>query len=553
MDFFGLVFSDIVALFILIALFITFAWLPRVFKRHFISLSPIQRHSLKDLFILIFKNKEIRRRVLITIGILIILRIMFFIPLPGINISALQDFSGKIQNPSFLTKIELFTKMVRGLTIFSLGLMPFFSACLLLQLGSVFIPSLRRFTFGGEQGRNRLLRYTYILTILLSIFYAYILTSWIFKLSTFKEVNLVMLPAWQFRLITIPILVGAVILLLFIADIITKYGIGNGVAVIAVSYFPIKLLLAAKEMPILYFQIKQISDGIVYSLIILLILLILFIGIIWGSFYFTRMGKIIKIRNKNFQENFIYLRPTIVGYIPLEWTVGWTNTIIFLSMTYAPFLKSSLFVHFLIPIIKCVLIFVLTYVYALIVFKPKYIQNLLKTYGVTVIEEDNRFIERFLKYNLKKVLVFTGLFLIGAMFLPDLITYLLKIPSYAIVSLFDWAVFIPFVGVISDIIQQLEFFKDKESSGIKTWSICYIALGENEAEIKRAYLASQGIPSLIEPLRFSWGMPVRTVVDQYRIYVPKNKKEIARNLILKLDKRILKTKPIYIDRIIFTR
>ncbi|MCU4138921.1 MAG: hypothetical protein MW689_000710 [Thermodesulfobacteria bacterium] len=73
-----------------------------------------------------------------------------------------------------------------------------------------------------------------------------------------------MLPAWQFRLITIPILVGAVILLLFIADIITKYGIGNGVAVIAVSYFPIKLLLAAKEMPILYFQIKQISDGIVY-------------------------------------------------------------------------------------------------------------------------------------------------------------------------------------------------------------------------------------------------------------------------------------------------
>ncbi|MCU4138923.1 MAG: hypothetical protein MW689_000712 [Thermodesulfobacteria bacterium] len=74
-----------------------------------------------------------------------------------------------------------------------------------------------------------------------------------------------------------------------------------------------------------------------------------------------------------------------------------------------------------------------------------------------------------------------------------------------IVSLFDWAVFIPFVGVISDIIQQLEFFKDKESSGIKTWSICYIALGENEAEIKRAYLASQGIPSLIEPLRFSLG------------------------------------------------
>ncbi|MCU4138920.1 MAG: hypothetical protein MW689_000709 [Thermodesulfobacteria bacterium] len=139
MDFFGLAFSDIVALFILIALFITFAWLPRVFKRHFISLSPIQRHSLKDLFILIFKNKEIRRRVLITIGILIILRIMFFVPLPGINISALQDFSGKIQNPSFLTKIELFTKMVRGLTIFSLGLYAIFLSLFIITARFLFL------------------------------------------------------------------------------------------------------------------------------------------------------------------------------------------------------------------------------------------------------------------------------------------------------------------------------------------------------------------------------------------------------------------------------
>jgi len=519
--FFELAFPGIVALFILIALFIIFVWLPRVFKRHSIFLSLIQRYSLKDIFIWMFKNAEIRRRVLITIGILIILRIMFFIPLPGINISALQDFLGKIQNPFFSTKIELFTKMTRSLTIFSLGLMPFFSACLLLQIGSIFLLFLRRLTFGGEQGRNGLLRYTYILTILLSILQAYFLTSWIL----IKEPHLVALPAWQFRLITIPILVGAVILLLFIADIITRYGIGNGVAVIVVSYFPIRLLLATKEVAILHFQIKQISDGIVYSLIILLI------GIIWGSFYFTRMGKIIEIRNKNLQENSIYLRPTIVGYIPL----GWTNTIIFLFAVHLPFLKSSLFVRFLIPIIKCILVFVLTYVYALIVFKPKYIQNLLKTYGVTVIEEDSRFIDRFLKYNLKKVLIFTGLFLIGIMFIPDLITHLLKMPSYAIVSLFDWAVLIPFVGVISDIIQQLEFFKDKESSG-KTWSICYIALGENEANIKKAYLISQGIPSLVEPLRFSWGMPIRTIVDQYRIYVPKDKKEMARNLILELEK-----------------
>jgi len=88
------------------------------------------------------------------------------------------------------------------------------------------------------------------------------------------------------------------------------------------------------------------------------------------------------------------------------------------------------------------------------------------------------------------------------------------------------------VGVFSDIIRQLEFFKNRQESGIKDWCICYIAFDEVEAKIKREHLKSKGISALVEPLRFSWGMPIRTIVDQYKIYVPTNKQQEARSLII---------------------
>ena len=87
------------------------------------------------------------------------------------------------------------------------------------------------------------------------------------------------------------------------------------------------------------------------------------------------------------------------------------------------------------------------------------------------------------------------------------------------------------VGVIFDLTKQLEFYKAILDSGLDNWTVCYVASDEIEAEIKKSYLESKGIAALIEPLRFTWGLPIRTVVDQYRIYVAQEKKDQARELI----------------------
>ena len=108
---------------------------------------------------------------------------------------------------------------------------------------------------------------------------------------------------------------------------------------------------------------------------------------------------------------------------------------------------------------------------------------------------------------------------------------ILKIP-YLVATLIGGAGIITAVGVFSDVIRQLEFYKDKKESAIKNWSICYVAFDEIEAKIKSEFLKSKDILALVEPLRFTWGMPIRTMVDQYRIYVPADTKEEARNLII---------------------
>ncbi len=108
---------------------------------------------------------------------------------------------------------------------------------------------------------------------------------------------------------------------------------------------------------------------------------------------------------------------------------------------------------------------------------------------------------------------------------------LLKMP-YWIASLFCGTAVLLGVGVFADILHQAEFFKNRVDSGIKDWEVCYTAFDEFEAKIKAEFLRSKGIQGLIEPFRFTWGIPVRTMVDQYRIYVPFDKKEEARNLLI---------------------
>ena len=196
-------------------------------------------------------------------------------------------------------------------------------------------------------------------------------------------------------------------------------------------------------------------------------------------------------------------------------------------------------------IIKAILLLVFTYVYASIIFKPDYIQNLLLRFNFSFKSIEGKKQTQYLDNQFSKILIITTLLLL---ILPNMPTWLNDLLFYAgkytamlglnhgvvnveVVYVADALSILVFVGVFFDILSQLEFFYQKSKVSSRNLQVAYVAFDEIEAKIKSEYLKGKGINALVEPLRFTWGMPIRTAIDQYRIYTPAKDVKKARKLI----------------------
>ena len=210
-----------------------------------------------------------------------------------------------------------------------------------------------------------MVKFTYIFTIILSIIQAYFIALWLENPARFQGMQLVANPGFGFRLTVTATITASVLLLLFIAEIINKHGIGNGVAIIAISPFFLKFLPAVNTIATLV-QSGKVQPGFA------LILAGIFAGLAYGIFYLTTRTKVLEISNgKN--KTSIYLRSSIVGHEP----IGWGTGLILLPLTVASFTNTAWLQNLaslvsrgtiVYTIISAVLIAVFTYVYALIVF-----------------------------------------------------------------------------------------------------------------------------------------------------------------------------------------
>ncbi|MDD5730008.1 MAG: hypothetical protein PHN57_02650 [Candidatus Omnitrophica bacterium] len=478
-----------------------------------------QNNSLVNILSWAANQAEMRKRVFITIGALVLLRLVFLLPLPGLDLEALKKFLGMISNDQAGRVIMLvFGGSLDRFTIFGLGLMPFFSSCILIQLASVAIPKLRRLSFGGEGGRREISKYTYIITIVLSLLQSYFIGLWIENPARFEGMRLVaMAPGLGFRLTCMATMTAAVMLLLFFADLITRHGIGNGIALIAVSFIPLKLFAAARQLLNLGQNGELPFSPVVFAVV--------FAGFIYVIYFITNRSKQIEFQDEKSNKISLNLRPTITGYAPISFA---QSVILFpavlASLTGARNMYNLLMRGNLLYFLAYfILIAVFTYLYAAIIFSPKYILNTAAKYGYKLVKNNGRSEEEYLDLGMLKVLIMSALFLIGIACIPDITAVFFRIP-YLVAGFLGGTAIALAVGVFSDIIRQLEFFRDKDISGIKNWKICYTAFDEIEAGLKSAFLNNKGVPALVEPLRFSWGMPERTMVDQYRIYVPEERK-----------------------------
>ncbi len=496
-----------------------------ILKKCSFKLVCAQKYPVRDILLWMFKNGETRKRLLITIGIILFLQLMFFIPLPGIDIGALEELFSSTGQSFDSTTSFLMSGVLSRLAIVSLGLIPFIAACLLLQFASIFIPPLRRLFFGGEAGRDKVNKYTYILAIIIAIIQGVSVSLWLSNPNNFNGVIIVSLPSFIFNVITTLTLTAGVMFLLFSASLINRYGIGNGVPLIIIS----SILVGVPS--VIRHAVLAIKDEQTPAYLTIF-WGIIFAAVSYGFFCMTRMVRDFQVKGRGTKGFSIAVRPTIIGIVPLLWALNLISlpAIVFLFRGINPYASGIFAPNSIFYNIAFVLLVFLCTLYILVVFRPKYVGELMKKYGYSLVEARPQS-KNFIK-EIAKVLAITASLLIGVHFLPRLIFHFFEVPSQTLMQLVCSIDLLIITGVFADIISQLEFFKEKQDLGLGEWSICYIAFDEIEAEVKKEYLKSKGIPALVKPFRYSWGLPIRTVVDQYQIYTPANNSQQARDLIL---------------------
>jgi len=180
----------------------------------------------------IFAIPELRKRVLFTFGLLAVYRIGCIIPSPGVDPHALLEFMQAAEN-TFLGFVNTFTGgSLRRLAIFAMGIMPYITASIILQLLTVVWPYLEKLSKEGELGRKKITQYTRYGTVVISLIQSAGIAIFLERTTTPGGASLVLNPGWGFRAVTMLTLTTGCAFVMWLGEQISERGVGNGISLI---------------------------------------------------------------------------------------------------------------------------------------------------------------------------------------------------------------------------------------------------------------------------------------------------------------------------------
>src|ERR1700736_8237 len=184
--------------------------------------------KLFEAFANIFRVPDLRKRLMFTLGLLAVYRLGGHIPTPGINLQRWEEFFNS-QAGSIFGFFDLFAGgNIRRLTIFALGIMPYITASIILQLLTVVVPTLEKLQKEGELGRRKITQWTRYLTICLSIIQSFGISQGLMAMSQGIVIN----PGFGFVLLTIISLTTGTAFIMWLGEQISERGVGNGMSLI---------------------------------------------------------------------------------------------------------------------------------------------------------------------------------------------------------------------------------------------------------------------------------------------------------------------------------
>ncbi len=231
--------------------------------------------SLKNIFTI----SDLRNRVLFTLGMLAVFRLGGWIPTPGINAAALDELARQTANTMF-GLYDMFTGgNLANVTIFALGIMPYISASIILQLLTVVWPYLEKIKNEGELGRRKITQYTRYGTILLSVIQALGIAVFLERQTDIAGgLPLVYNPGWGFRLMTVLTLTTGTCFIMWLGEQITERGIGNGMSLIIYAGIVVGLPRAVIQT---FDQMRTGQIGLIRILFLLILMALVIAAIVF--------------------------------------------------------------------------------------------------------------------------------------------------------------------------------------------------------------------------------------------------------------------------------
>jgi preprotein translocase subunit SecY len=323
-------------------------------------------------------KSELARRIVFTLGALLIFRLGVYIPLPGIKIYA-----------PVLGTLGIFAGGVRYMSVFSLFIVPYLSAAIMIQLASMVSSRLSALPRSGEAGRRKIRHYTLGLTILLTLFQAYSIAAGLQSVP-----HLVNEPGGLFLLTTTATLTGGTIFLVWLSEQITARGIGNGIALILFTG-------VAAELPKTVASTVMLTWRQVLSVERVSLLTILWVAVV-GLVVFVELARRlvpVEFAGRKRGDHFVMAQPkhlslkiNSAGVVPTI-AAPWLYLIplwiagIALGQT-SPLLVAAFgqltFGHLGHLILSSVAIVIIAFVYTAFVVDPEYAADSLKKYGAVI-------------------------------------------------------------------------------------------------------------------------------------------------------------------------
>jgi preprotein translocase subunit SecY len=238
---------------------------------------------LIDGFKNISKIPELQKRILITFALLAVYRIGAHVPTPGIDTVALGAFFEQAKG-SLLGLFDMFAGgALSNLSVFALGIMPYISASIILQLLTIAVPHLEKLSKEGDAGRKKIIQYTRYGTVLLSIIQGFGIAVGLENMAGPTGVSIVIDPGWSFRLMTVITLTAGTAFIMWLGEQITERGIGNGISLIIFA----GIVCRGPEAILNTFRLLSTGE---MGIFIILFLLVMMIGVV-GFIVFMETGQ----------------------------------------------------------------------------------------------------------------------------------------------------------------------------------------------------------------------------------------------------------------------